>query len=888
MRRTVLALGLAAGLALACPAAGQPARPFTIDVLLRHEAVGNVRVSPDGRWIAVEQQAPYDAAPTYRLATDTDRLLSSVRLVEAATGRTVWTLSASDRGFTAGRFSPDGRRMAVYELTPDSWRLGLLTLETGEVLWTDLAPEDARLGLTLAWRNAEELLVVAQGDGRLPEISRIGFQAQARIAAHWAATASGRAVGGSFIRSGTRRQMRDQPPPLTLALVDVRTGAARALARGAIFDMALSPDGRHVAVLEDGEDLQPSPDRPVLVGDAIRRRRLRLIEIETGREIRLQRALDYAPYLMAWSGDGRSLLAFARDPGAGPFESDGRYVRLGLQGEVTVYEAPALQAALERSPWDEPIALGGWRGGTPVLRTRAGPSGARWASPDGGIDLPAEPGDRLVRWNGELRVERGERLLSLTGGPPLAGRVEDLGDGGDAAFRAEYVREATPGRVLANGDCVQPAGRSRPVCRALPAEERRLVWGPDGRFFLSREDHRDGRSALRLHGPGGVHTLAEVNEDRADLAWGELLEVPHTGPAGEALTSWLLLPPGLPPGARAPLVVEVYPGRVLRRAPAQLGRGSTSLQNNPAVLAGGGFAVLMVSLPNPPQGRWAGAELAAALEGVADAAAATGRVEGERFALLGHSYGAYNVLNAAAHSRRVAAVVASNGYADLVRAFELPPFYRSAPEEGVPIGQLAGWVETGQAAIGPFPETRERYVAQSPLYSAETLTAPALLIESDLERPRFGALFGVLYRLGREAALLTYYGEGHTIASPANLRDLHARILDWLAAYLGPPAGDAALPATGPGLEHGGEQRLVGALPPEEPGRIEIDLQLRPVHHPLGDQPALQQIGRQRRDAVAHDPAVEATEVALVPPLRDGGRQPEGEGRAGEPPVARP
>ena len=65
-------------------------------------------------------------------------------------------------------------------------------------------------------------------------------------------------------------------------------------------------------------------------------------------------------------------------------------------------------------------------------------------------------------------------------------------------------------------------------------------------------------------------------------------------------------------------------------------------------------------------------------------------------------------------------------------------------------------------------------------------------------------LFGVLYRLDREAALLTYYGEGHVLASPANLKDLHAHILDWLARYLGPPAGDPALPVARPGLQDGG------------------------------------------------------------------------------------
>ena len=173
-------------------------------------------------------------------------------------------------------------------------------------------------------------------------------------------------------------------------------------------------------------------------------------------------------------------------------------------------------------------------------------------------------------------------------------------------------------------------------------------------------------------------------------------------------------------------------------------------------------------------------------------------------------------------------------YADLISAFELPPFFRSAPDEGVPIGQLSGWAETGQAAIGAFPADAARYVEMSPLFSAADLRAPALLIESDLERPRMGKLFGVLYRLNRDAALLTYYGEGHVLASPGNLRDLHAHILDWLARYLGPATRDPTLPVARPGLQDGGQQRGVGALAPEQAGRVEINLERRPVEDALG------------------------------------------------------
>lgn len=82
MHRTVLMLGLAAGLAFACPALAQSSGPFTIDALLRQESLGDARVSPDGRWIALERRARYDRAPSYKLSRDPDeaggRLLPSV------------------------------------------------------------------------------------------------------------------------------------------------------------------------------------------------------------------------------------------------------------------------------------------------------------------------------------------------------------------------------------------------------------------------------------------------------------------------------------------------------------------------------------------------------------------------------------------------------------------------------------------------------------------------------------------------------------------------------------------------------------------------------------------------------------------------------------------
>ena len=44
--------------------------------------------------------------------------------------------------------------------------------------------------------------------------------------------------------------------------------------------------------------------------------------------------------------------------------------------------------------------------------------------------------------------------------------------------------------------------------------------------------------------------------------------------------------------------------------------------------------------------------------------------------------------------------------------------------------------------------------------------------------------------------LLTYWGEGHNLASPANIVDLHRRVIDWLGERLAPR--EAFAPAANP------------------------------------------------------------------------------------------
>ncbi len=44
--------------------------------------------------------------------------------------------------------------------------------------------------------------------------------------------------------------------------------------------------------------------------------------------------------------------------------------------------------------------------------------------------------------------------------------------------------------------------------------------------------------------------------------------------------------------------------------------------------------------------------------------------------------------------------------------------------------------------------------------------------------------FGALYRQGRRARFVRYWGEGHVFQSPANIRDMWEQIYAWFDEFL--------------------------------------------------------------------------------------------------------
>ena len=81
----------------------------------------------------------------------------------------------------------------------------------------------------------------------------------------------------------------------------------------------------------------------------------------------------------------------------------------------------------------------------------------------------------------------------------------------------------------------------------------------------------------------------------------------------------------------------------------------------------------------------------------------------------------------------------------------------------------------------------QRYVANSPLWRSDTVSAPVLLIHSDMDGfddADYKMFFSSLYVQKKDARLLIYRGEGHSPSSPANIRNMWANIFTWFDKYM--------------------------------------------------------------------------------------------------------
>ena len=787
-----------AALCCAFIAISAQARPFTVDDLLKLDRRGEVGISPNGRWLIVsvirgQANAPrFDYDATYPFAA---RRLYRVDLAHA--GPATPLLAAEDAaGYTAGPFSPDGRRMLVSRLRGHAWETGVVELATGAVRWFGVGMDFPLFGRAAQWRSNHEVVAIVTPPTEPHVLFRRGWERSAFTANARGVTAETGGPSVLAIGSGRFLDRGAQGVRKTLARIDIDTGAVTPLASGEFIDLEVSSSGRYVAAYQYGADLQPRAGEVIRGGTASRRRDLVVVDLVAGAVVPGCGDCDLSPFLMAWAPSDDRLMIYARRPGE--TVAQGRLqIVTPRPGRLEVEAVKGVRPAIDSTSEGLEIISAGWIGSRPAMLGRRGEdpetTPAAWLRVDDKGPSPVLPATSATP--SRIVADAKGRLLVLAGGKALRiqdGRTSAMGEASPApdmplgeTGRPMMARLTTGDDILVRrqGRLVRLDGSG--AHDLGPMGDQAILAGDAGAIVSATRDAH-GVETIAVQQGAKVTPVLTLNPQLAAVEFGAVRPVRHKGPAGEDLTSWVVLPADWRQDALPPLVVLPYPGRgafssVAPPDGARPGAGLTNVSSQ--VLAGHGYAVLYPSLPRGLYPDDPAQDLAAQILGVVDAVGAAGLADTRRVALWGHSFGGHAVLAAATQSDRFKAIICTSGIADLVSAWGTY-VVQTTPEEGLFFTSGAGYIETGQMRVGGPPwAVADRYVRNSPLFHADKITAPVLLAYGDLDEysdGQGGEMFAALYRQGKDAKLLTFWGEGHVINAPGNVRRLYEEALGWL------------------------------------------------------------------------------------------------------------
>lgn len=156
-------------------------------------------------------------------------------------------------------------------------------------------------------------------------------------------------------------------------------------------------------------------------------------------------------------------------------------------------------------------------------------------------------------------------------------------------------------------------------------------------------------------------------------------------------------------------------------------------------------------------------------------------VDHQHMGLQGHSYGGYETNFVVTQTSRFAAACAAAGPSDLISLYGSSDWAKDV-------------AENGQNRIGKMPwQGYDLYIKNSPLYYADKVSTPLLLVQSKADwkipfQSQGISFFSALRRLGKPVWMLQYDKEGHVLSGEA-AQDYTIRLTQFFDHFLkGKPA----------------------------------------------------------------------------------------------------
>ncbi len=831
------------------PAAAQTQRPLTPEDVVNFWSIGATTLSPDGEWIAVEVYRPRTSPSRYR-GPGLRGERSDVWVIHTGSGETrnLTDGQKDSTGAFAPQWSPDGEKLAFLSTRGRDDQLHLFVWDKGRnrtrspsalgVLDGARFSIGSKASSGIAWLDDETLLFVSPppGFGRTTmdiapeewEKARLGQEATVSVLESGEAGKEIEGAQSHLIRldlsANTSTTLAELPPkdPLESLTVTAPAEGSETLILQADLGPHFPPPGEplemstsrltRVAVISATEPGTPEwmeeipgatprvswlPDgSAAIVGgrisdDEAKARSYLVSPGEASVGILETDSLDITSAL--WTPEGK-LLAYAK-PRADENAQRGGFGTSASQEEGGGQKpdstaADSIRRANRSNWWLLSRDLSGARNLTADLETVPGSlvpvlDGASFV---GIADSTLWMVDTRAGTTSKVAIPEDTKVTSIlwpssrSSGPVPASRL--ILQAGDGAERQLYRLSLTP-------DGAEVREFSQPSPRARLAE-----FNPERSVAVFQGTERNG--TFLWIGDGGVKEYEPVltlNTSLAEIADAPRMLIDYRGVDGDSLKGVVLLPVGYEAGKRYPLVTWVYASSLFNDTlSASFEKGSTS-SLNPQLFTAHGYAVLFPSMPLKPDGVASDPyiDLPKGVISAVDKVIDLGIADPKRLAVAGHSYGGYSTYTLVSYTNRFQAAIAMDGDANLLTSyakFDADQRYWDNAQER---REGATWSETSQGRMGEPPWSNLwGYLRNSPFFYLDRIQTPLMIIQSDMDFvPIIHAeeMFSGLYRLGKTARFVRYWGEGHSPASPANIRDMWNRIYQWLDEYLAPEEG---------------------------------------------------------------------------------------------------
>lgn len=796
-----LSTGLVAGILTpigAVPAAGAP---YRVDDLLGLEDIGQVEFTKNGALVLVERLRRYASALSYAEGPWGQRALGTILAAPSDGSGYLKPLfeQDSDAGYWMAGFSPSGARLSVFRLKRHTLDIGVVDIAGRTVKWLPVVPDMPLLYQRPQWIDDDHLAIITMTHRRLPAGLALGAATDDAVEL-WAAQASGERP--SSITVAARRPVPRPSNDREVQIIDVRDGLRKRIYQGPVID--LSVGRKRIAIVRLTAASVIDPEEPITALTNANRYALDIVPLDaTGQATRI--AGDVMPGLLSWSPNGSRILFATRVRGSS-------WRKPGLRfASFSAHSVAASAVPIEpqvTSGWTLADIRARWSGERLLVKGVSAGTSAKWraARVDGRhlaiADLPngelVTSGSKAVTfkignslWCTPLNGSRPRRVASdvvAVGGLPWGG-----GYLGIRAIMNPPDRDIP--LLLQSGAAttvavLQRDGGLSPVMAAPPAAE--LLAAHVDRAVLRTRDERGVATIWLLVPRGAPSKLATLNGHLGAVEMPRVVEVEAVMSDGRKHRHWLLLPNRPVGTSPPPLVVTIYPGLLRDDRPSiGLMRSTFEANQNASILVGHGYAVLLPSLPFSRKQKDPFGTLTADLARVVDAAGITGAFDPNRVALIGHSFGGYGTLAIATRTSRYRALVAENAPADMGAAYgSLAGHDRTRLEAGLPFAMGIGWPETGQGEMGVAPWGDPlAYTNASPFYALDRIRSPLLLVGGDQDFVSMESAersFLALTRLARDVTLVRYWGEGHDLLSPANIRDYYEKLFSFIDDRLSP------------------------------------------------------------------------------------------------------